>query len=112
MAAGSAQSHSTAPMPSMMLCQRCFKVALLSLETACWPLFCYEIRRPTSAPEAVQLHHPGPGRPEGLASVAWYGVGPAHYAAPGRMTWCPASEVFIPVPAGLSVTRRKRMRST
>ncbi|CAJ1453288.1 unnamed protein product [Effrenium voratum] len=46
----------------------------------------------TNAVYVQKLMHPAEGRPQGLASVAWYGAGPAHYT------------VFIPVPSGVTET--------
>mmetsp|Transcript_59209 Transcript_59209/g.138685 ORF Transcript_59209/g.138685 Transcript_59209/m.138685 type:complete len:587 (-) Transcript_59209:132-1892(-) len=46
----------------------------------------------TNAVYVQQLHHPGAGRPEGTASVAWYAAGPPHYAA------------FVPIPSGVNET--------
>jgi len=46
----------------------------------------------TNAVYVQHLQHPAEGRPAGLASIAWYGAGPAHYA------------VFVPIPSGVSAT--------
>lgn len=46
----------------------------------------------TNAVYVQQLHHPGEGRPQGTASVAWYAAGPPHYAA------------FVPIPSGVNET--------
>lgn len=46
----------------------------------------------TNAVYVQQLHHVAEGKPAGLASVAWYGGGPAHYA------------VFVPLPSGMSTS--------
>mmetsp|Transcript_120690 Transcript_120690/g.341273 ORF Transcript_120690/g.341273 Transcript_120690/m.341273 type:complete len:588 (-) Transcript_120690:143-1906(-) len=46
----------------------------------------------TNAVYVQHLRHPGPGLPTGLASVAWYGAGPAHYTP------------FLPIPSGVTRT--------
>eukprot|EP00913_Durusdinium_trenchii_P009969 g9356.t1 len=46
----------------------------------------------TNAVYVQKLQHPSADVPPGLASVAWYGAGPAHYA------------VFVPVPSGFGAT--------
>eukprot|EP00933_Yihiella_yeosuensis_P081048 TRINITY_DN94588_c0_g1_i1.p1 TRINITY_DN94588_c0_g1~~TRINITY_DN94588_c0_g1_i1.p1 ORF type:complete len:591 (-),score=109.31 TRINITY_DN94588_c0_g1_i1:30-1802(-) len=44
----------------------------------------------TNAVYVQHLQHPGPGKPPGTASVAWFGAGAAHYAP------------FVPIPSGVS----------
>lgn len=46
----------------------------------------------TTAVYVQQLQHPSPERPQGTASVAWHGAGPAHYTA------------FLPIPSGVTQT--------
>lgn len=46
----------------------------------------------TNSVYVQHLRHDAPGQPKGLASVAWFGAGPAHYTP------------FVPVPAALTQT--------